>query len=198
MLLGVISRDPPPILHLSGNSIERVESFKLLGLMITNTLTWNDNTSLIYSKACKRLHFLKLLKRSGISTTDLLYYYTAVIRPVLEYGSVVWHASITNKQSRQIDSIQRRAERIIGVNECAAKLTPLKERREHQTRKFFDTMLQPDNCLHNLIPAARDRDPIDRLRQTNPLPIPFARTVRYQKSFLINALSNFQHCDETP
>ena len=46
MLLGTINRDPPPILHLNDKSIERVEAFKLLGLMVTDTLTWNDNTSL--------------------------------------------------------------------------------------------------------------------------------------------------------
>lgn len=193
MLLGAINRVPPPILHLRDNPIERVESFKLLGLMITDKLTWNDNTSLICSKASKRLHFLKMLKRSGMPTTDLLYYYTAVIRPVLEYGSVIWHASITNEQSRQIDSIQRRAERIIGTSECVGKLTPLKERREQHTKKFFDEILQPDNCLHDLIPTVRDGDVIDRLRHTNPLPVPFARTERYKKSFLVNALSKFQH-----
>ena len=135
MLLGAITRDPPPILHLNDKPIDRVESFKLLGLMVTDKLNWNDNTSLICSKASKRLHFLKLLKRTAMSTSDLLYYYTAVIRPVLEYSSVVWHASITAKQFRQIDFIQRRAERIIGISECAGKLTPLKERREQQSRK---------------------------------------------------------------
>ena len=193
MLLGTINRDPPLILHLNDKSIERVEAFKLLGLMVTDTLTWNDNTSLICSKASKRLHFLKLLKRSGTTTTYLLYYYTAVIRPVLEYCSVVWHASITAEQSRQIDSIQRRAVRIIGVSECASQqLTPLKERRNNQAKKFYNALLRPDSCLHNLIPADRDRDTIDRLRHALRLPVPFPKTERYKRSFLINALTNFQ------
>jgi len=195
MLLGTINKNPPPILHLNDKSIDRVEAFKLLGLMVTDTLTWNDNTSLICSKASKRLHFLKLLKRSGMPTTDLVYYYTAVIRPVLEYCSVVWHASITDEQSRQIDSIQRRAVRIIGVSECANQLTPLKDRRNNQAMKFFDALLRPDNCLHDLIPSDRNRDAIDKLRHANRLPVPFARTERYKRSFLINALTNFQRCD---
>jgi hypothetical protein len=197
MLLGAISKDSLPILHLNDKPIERVKSYKLLGLMITDKLNWNDNTSLICSKASKRLHFLKLLKRSAMPTTDLLYYYTAVIRPVLEYGSVVWHASITDKQSRQINSIQRRAEKIIGVNQCAGKLTPLKKRREQQSRKFFNTLLQPDNCLHDIIPTVRDRDVLDKIRQTNSLPVPFARTERYKRSFLVNALANFQQCNDS-
>ena len=38
------------------------------------------------------------------------------MRPILEYADVVWHSSITFKQSRDIESIQRRACRIILAN----------------------------------------------------------------------------------
>jgi hypothetical protein len=102
-------------LSINGQQIDRVKSFKLLGVTVTDTLNWDDNTSLICSKAGKRLHFLKLLKRSGLKTDDLLYYYTAVVRPVVEYASTVWQASITQEQSHRLDTIQRRAEKIIGT-----------------------------------------------------------------------------------
>jgi len=36
----------------------------------------------------------------------LLHFYTAVIRPVLEYTSPVWHYSITRAQSQHLESIQ--------------------------------------------------------------------------------------------
>jgi len=34
---------------------------------------------------------IKLLKRAGAGTGDLLGFYNAIIRPVLEYASPVWH-----------------------------------------------------------------------------------------------------------
>ena len=47
-----------------------------------------------------------------MSTSDLLYYYEAVVRPVLEYGCVVWQSSLTEEQNHQIDAIQWRAEEL--------------------------------------------------------------------------------------
>ena len=121
MVLGPLCKNPPSALQLAGQSIECVQSFKLLGVAVNNKLTWNENISIVCSKASKRLHFLKLLKRSGLSADDLLYYYSAVIRPVLEYGCVIWHSSLTKEQTHHLDAIQRRAERIIESTESDKK-----------------------------------------------------------------------------
>jgi len=192
MLIGTISKDPPSALTLGGNEIERVTSFKLLGATISETLNWDENTSTICSKAAKRLHFLKLLKRSGMSTEDLTYYYSTVVRPVLEYCSIVWNTSLTEEQSDRLEHIQRRAERIIGLTDEANKLPTLKKRRDEQTKRFFNSILQSSSCLHHLLPPKRDIELTDRLRYANTFEIPFARTERFKNSFLINALANYQ------
>ena len=59
------------------------------------------------------MYFLKQLKRAGLSSTHLLEYYIAVIRPVLEYCVPVWHHVLTKEQSKQIEAIQKRAIYII-------------------------------------------------------------------------------------
>jgi hypothetical protein len=46
----------------------------------------------VCNKANKRLYFLKKLKRTKMSVDDLLCYYKAVIRPVIEYACPVWHS----------------------------------------------------------------------------------------------------------
>jgi len=43
----------------------------------------------------------------------LRHFYVTVIRPVLEYCSVVWHHGLTNAQAESLEAIQRRALRII-------------------------------------------------------------------------------------
>ena len=192
MLLGPIIKSHPQTLYLAGQQLERVTSFKLLGVTIANTLKWDDYIAAICSKAAKRLHFLKLLKRSNISTDDLFYYYNAVILPVLEYGSVVWQASITEEQIHQLDSIQRRAERIIQSSDPTSKLESLQERRDMLSKRFFASLLQSTNCLHNILPTPRDHLTIEKLRHANLYPIPFARTERYKRSFLVHALANYQ------
>ena len=67
-------------------TVDRVATFKLLGVTIMNNLSWEEHVSVISTKASKRIHFLKLLKRSSMTSDDLLLYYKSVIRPVLEYG----------------------------------------------------------------------------------------------------------------
>ena len=57
--------------------------------------------------------FLKILKRCSLNSDDLLFFYTTVIRPILEYACPAWHNSLTNEQSRQIESVQKRALSII-------------------------------------------------------------------------------------
>jgi len=92
------------------------------------------------SKGPKRIHFLKLLRRAGVSTADLVTYYSAVIRPTVEYACPVWHSSLTVKQSEAIERLQKRALRCI-VGDVTYKearsmfeLSTLADRREELMR----------------------------------------------------------------
>ena len=53
-----------PKLVVQNVEIEQVQQAKLLGLIINNNLDWKDNIQYIYSKACKRIYYLVMLKRS--------------------------------------------------------------------------------------------------------------------------------------
>ena len=57
MLLGPIRKNPPSLLNISCQPVERVNSFKLLGVTITDSLNWEENINKICSKAGSRLHF---------------------------------------------------------------------------------------------------------------------------------------------
>jgi hypothetical protein len=71
-------------------------------------------------------------------------------------------------------------------------LTPLKKRRDEQANKFFQTLLQPTSCLHDILPEQRNLNAIDRLRNAMNYEMPHARTERYKRSFLPNALIHYQ------
>ena len=62
-------------------------------------------------KASKRLHILRVLKRSGAH--DLLRVHIALIRSVLEYCCPVWQSSLFVQLSERIERVQKRALRII-------------------------------------------------------------------------------------
>ena len=120
--------------EIENNTIERVTSYKLLGLWIDDNMKWNTNTEKIVKKAAKRLFLLKVLKSYGASTSDMKNFYMAVIRPTLEYGAQVWNGGITKDQSNEIERIQKRALKIIykddDYDKClqTAELVSLKKR----------------------------------------------------------------------
>ena len=83
MLIGLISEDPRPHLMLCSTPVDRVTTFKLLGIRVSSDLKWAGHVDAIVSNAASRLHFLKQLKRAGIPIRDLLHFYTPIVRPVL-------------------------------------------------------------------------------------------------------------------
>ena len=82
-------------------------------LVIQSNLKWNEHIDLIISKASKRLHILRDVRRDGVPPKDLLLTYFALIRSVLEYCCVVWHHAIPLYLSEEVERVQKRAFRII-------------------------------------------------------------------------------------
>jgi len=124
----------------------------------------------ITSKAAKRLWFLKKLKRAGVAREDLVYFYQAVVRPVLEYACPAWHTSITKDQTKSLEDIQRRALQVIVGNMpheeacCMLNLSPLSDRRRSLCSTLFkQTVSRESRVLHYLLPAKRDAEVTSRL-----------------------------------
>jgi len=201
MILGPLAGHPLQPLSDGISSecvIERVHQFKLLGINISHGMNWQLHIDAITHKAASRLHFLRILKRSGLQSHHLLHFYSAVIRPILEYCSVVWHHGLTKAQSETLEAIQRRALRIIYPPTIGmpylyaltfANLPSLHDRREHTNRQFFRSI--PNSCISSLLPTPRDHDVTSRLRAASVYHRPVTRTKRYT-SFINYCLLNYQ------
>ena len=57
---------------VNNQELECVESAKLLGVTISNNLTWNMHIDQIIKKASKRMHFLIQLKRANVARHELI------------------------------------------------------------------------------------------------------------------------------
>jgi len=141
--------------------------------------------------ANKRLWFRKKLKRAGVSQKDLVYYYEAIVRPMLEYASPVWHTNLTADQTKTLEAVQRQACQIITVSStytenCGLlRLEKLADRLDWQSRKLFRQItLRSGTCLHYLLLTKRDETVTSRLRRSVKLPPLFARTNRSKNSVL--------------
>ena len=102
-----------PSLTVDDQPIEVVKSAKLLGVIVNEDLKWNDHVDYIVKKSAKRLYMLRLLKRARCDTKTLISVYFSCIRPILEYSAQVWHYSIPEYLSKELERIQSRALKII-------------------------------------------------------------------------------------
>ena len=93
---------------LGTNTVECVTTYKLLGIIVSNDLKWNEHINYISKKASKRLYSLRILKKVGVNREGILKVYLTTIRRVLEYGVQVWQ-DIPEFLSNKLESIQKRA-----------------------------------------------------------------------------------------
>ena len=198
MLLGSILSNSPPLILLNDSTVERVTSFKLLGLTITNNLNWEEHITNVCNKANKRLHYLKLLKRCSVSVDDLLHYYKSVIRPTIEYACPVWQSGLTNDQRDRLESLQRRALKLISNSYdyelyCVIyDIEPIAVRLDNLARQFFYKICRSTDCINYLLPNKRPLDLLNRLRQPNSLPGILCKTNRFYRSFIPYAIQHYQ------
>ncbi len=151
-----------PFIDHNGGFIERVNQSKLLGVIISSDLKWDAHVHYINSKATKRIHYLRELKRSGLSQSHLPHMYLALVRSVFEYACQVWSTGLTKELCQTLESIQKRAFKIVVPKESyqnaclTLRIPTLKERRESLCKSPFNAMKDPSHRLHHMIPVKRN------------------------------------------
>ena len=100
-------------LSLENQHLEQVRETRLLGVVINDKLTWHSNTEFIVKKAYKRMIILHNLFDFGLPISEMVNIYILYIRSILETSAVVWHSSITQTETNEIERVQKVALRII-------------------------------------------------------------------------------------
>ena len=130
-----------------------VPSVKLLGLTLTDNLQWNVHIMEVCKKVSSRLYFLRQLKRARVPANDLLQFYLTCIRSVVEYACEVFHDSLPQYLSNDLESLQKRAFRIIYPDlSYRQALERSNNRRQSLTDNYLFNILVIDSNhkLHNL------------------------------------------------
>ena len=98
----------PPII-MQNLQISEVEFHKHLGIYLSNDCTWHHHIKYISEKAWGRVTVMRKLKFK-LDRKSLETIYTAFIRPLLEYGDVIWdNCSQYEKQEREKSNLKQRA-----------------------------------------------------------------------------------------
>ena len=94
-------------IYLNGTEISEVQSCVNLGLTINNKLTWEDHVNNLTTRANRRLNILSRY-RGIFPRSALEKLYKTMVRPILEYGDIIYD-NCPAKTSIAIERVQRRA-----------------------------------------------------------------------------------------
>ncbi len=102
-------------LFIHGEEVERIESFKFLGLQISADLTWSTHISQQVGKAQHRIYFLRKLKHAQLTQNLLTNFCCSAIESLLTYCWTVWFSSCTEENRKDLQRVVSAAERVIGT-----------------------------------------------------------------------------------
>ncbi len=107
-------QQPHTPLMISGTPVERVSSFKYLGVIISEDLTWTTHIQTQVKKARQRLYHLRQLRKFRVSPAILKTIYSGAIESVFTQCISVWYSNATNQDCKTLQRVVRLAERISG------------------------------------------------------------------------------------
>ena len=136
---------------MEGSQITEVESHKQLGIFFSNDCTWHKYIDYIKDKAWKRVNTMRKLKfefdRKSLETI-----YFSFIRPILEYGDIIWD-NCTQYEEAELDKIQNEAARIVTGT---TKLVSIENLSESESELLLVTR---SNDNHSPGPVMREVSP---------------------------------------
>ena len=127
------------------NKIASSDSMKILGFHMDSRPSCHAHIDALRSRMRETTWVLRHLKLSGFTEKELATVYTTIVRPVVDYCCVVYHAMLTDEQDQIVERLQSQAlKNIYGYKVSYAKMremagvTTLRARRIQLCDKFAE------------------------------------------------------------
>lgn len=99
-------------LRIDNNPIERVSTFKYLGLLIQDNLKWNEHVNLVCNKLAGITGAARRFGKNLMTKSKISFYYS-MCNSHLSYLCPVWGASISQNETNRLQVAQNNAIRVI-------------------------------------------------------------------------------------
>ncbi|KAI3354599.1 hypothetical protein L3Q82_019103 [Scortum barcoo] len=134
-------------LSINGTTVERVSSFRFLGVHISEDLTWTHHTDFITKSARQRLFFLRRLRRLNMDSRLLCRFYRCTIERILTGCITAWYSSCTALNRKALQRVVKAAQHItrtelpsmedLYTQRCRKKATKIIKDPSHPSYKLF-------------------------------------------------------------
>ncbi len=147
------SREHTPI-TINKTPVERVNSFKFLGVHITEDLTWSAHTDAVLKKAHQCLFFMRRLSKFGTSPSILRSFYTCTVESILTGCITTWFGNSTAGNRKTLQRVVRTARHIVG-GELPSLQDIYTRQCTRKTRWIIKDSSHPSHSLLSLLPSGR-------------------------------------------
>jgi len=137
-------------LHIHGEIVERVSSFKFLGTHISEDLSWKTNITASVKKAQQRMYFLRMLMKINLSGRLLVSFYRCSIKSILTYNMLVWYGGCLADDKKALQRVIKTAQNIIKQqlpalddiynSRCLQKTLNIVTNPNHPAHQFFELL----------------------------------------------------------
>jgi len=113
--------------NIGGTQLTAVDHHPYLGVELDNKLSWKQQVENVRSKGTRTLNMVRRNFTKGTSADTRSLIYKSLVRPVLEYGSLVWdpHQQV---RIQQIEAVQNQAARFVHQDwQRTSSVTAMKE-----------------------------------------------------------------------
>ena len=175
-------------LIINNQTLDKLSVTKMLGIWISEDLSWSRNCQEICRKAYSRLSMITKLKYVGVGFEDLLDIYILFIRSVTEYCAVAFHSSLTIEQSDKLEKIQKTCLKVILGDmyidySAALEMCGLQTLSDRRGKRCLDFSLkcikhEKNNRIFPVNPSTSEH----YIRNKETFQVNFARTNDYKES----------------
>ena len=180
-----ISCSPPSSIVLKGSKVDRVSSYKYLGIMIDDKLAWHDHIDYLIKRLNVRMYCFRKLNYFHVDKRILALFYESVIASVWRYCLLCWGGNVSQGGRDKINRIVNQAGRMI----C--------EPRQNLEDAYADLLITKlTNVMDDASHPLHDRLAGQLISRSGRMRLPSAVTGRYLSSFVPQAIrihnANFQ------
>ena len=155
--------------------MEVVDSFKYLGTVVDQKLTFTQYVDLVFKKAHQRLFLLRKLKYFGISQGILEMVYRSLIENILAFSIVTWVGALAVRNKARLSRVVNTASKVTGCSQIPLADVYAKAMKRKTSQIIADS-------AHPLHPLIR------RLPSGRRFRVPLARKNSYKKPFIPSAI----------
>lgn len=166
-------------LTIKDESVNIVDNYKYLGVLIDNRLSFTQNCQHVYKKCLQRIHYLRQLNSLRVNQDILSMFYGSIVQSVLSFCIVSWFGSSSKKDQRKLCKIIRIARRM-GIT-TQSLLDIYNKGTSVMTRKI---MKDPEHPLYSKYMF---------LRSGKRLQVPRQRTSRYGNTFVPSSIKLYNY-----